>query len=96
MANDTDAVTPRLSIRVLGNSLGLFFAISYLLCILWGLLTPAALHMHSAWAPLLPGFEWLSLRGFVIGLVESYAYGWYAAVVFVPLFNFFRRRQSGV
>ena len=29
---------------------------------------------------------------YLIGLIEAYLYGWYAAVVFVPLYNFFARR----
>ena len=45
--------------------------------------------MYEAWQKLLPGFEWLTLKGFLIGLVESYAYGWYIALVWVPLHNFF-------
>ena len=68
-----------------------FLAVSYLACIGWGLVTPASLHMHSAWAPLLPGFEWLTAKGFTVGLIESYLYGWYIAVVWVPLFRRFSR-----
>ncbi|MES1991736.1 MAG: DUF5676 family membrane protein [Pseudomonadota bacterium] len=84
------------SIRIasLGQALSLFIAISYLLCIAFGLLAPAKFHMHEAWAPLLPGFEWLTLSGFIFGLIGSYLYGWYIAIVFVPLYRFFKRRQQ--
>lgn len=54
-------------------------------------MTPASPHMHSAWENWLPGFEFLTLQGFIIGLIESYLYGWYIALVFVPLYNFFNR-----
>ncbi len=47
----------------------------------------------AAWAPLLPGFEWLTWTGFVIGLVEVYLYGWYLAVLFVPLYRWFSRNE---
>ena len=73
-------------------SLGTFAAISYLLCILWGLATPEALHMHEALELVLPGFVWLSPGAFLLGLVESFAWGAYAGLLFVPLHNFFQRR----
>ncbi len=78
----------------LGHALSLFLTITYVLCVLWGLLVPADLEMNPAWARFLPGFEWLTWRGFLIGLVESYLYGWYIAVVFAPLYRYFRRRGA--
>jgi len=45
--------------------------------------------MYKAWEPLLPGFEWLSVSSFVIGLVESFLYGLYIAALFVLLYGFF-------
>ena len=48
--------------------------------------------MHEAWAPWLPGFEWLTLPGFLIGALGAYLYGWYIAAVFVPLYRFFHRK----
>lgn len=77
-----------------GNALSLFLALTFTICIAWGLVTPMSMHMHGAWEPLLPGFHWISLPAFLIGLAETYAYGWYIALVFVPLFNLFNR-QSG-
>jgi hypothetical protein len=50
--------------------------------------------MYEAWAPLLPGFEWLTWPGFLFGLVESYLYGWYIALVFVPLYRWFSARSG--
>ncbi len=70
-----------------GMALSLFFAISFLACVGWGLVTPWPMHMHEAWAPLLPGFVWLTPVGFLIGLVESLLYGWWFALVFVPVYN---------
>jgi 2TM family of unknown function (DUF5676) len=81
-------------LRPLGHSLSIFFVISFLLCMLWGAFTPQDLHMHRAWQELLPGFEWGSVTGIVIGLVETYLYGWYIALVFVPLYNFFNRQKT--
>jgi len=45
--------------------------------------------MYKAWVPLLPDFEWLTWKVFLIGLVETYLYGWYFVVLLVPLFRFF-------
>lgn len=50
--------------------------------------------MYEAWQKLLPGFEWLTLTGFLIGLVESYTYGWYFALLWVPLYNYFAKRAK--
>jgi len=79
-----------------GNALSLFLLITFTLCILWGLATPASMHMHQAWEPLLPGFRFISFPSFLIGAVETYAYGWYAALVFVPLYNLFNRSGAVV
>ncbi len=76
-----------------GHALSVFFAITFMLCVIWGLLTPQSMHMHQAWAPLLPGFHWISFPGFLIGLAEAYLYGWYAALLFVPLYNLFNRER---
>lgn len=90
MSNESQT-TAGLRIFPLGNSLSLVLAISYLLCVGFGLMAPESMRMYLAWAPLLPGFEWLTLPGFIIGLVEAYLYGWYLAVLFVPLYRWFNR-----
>jgi hypothetical protein len=43
---------------------------------------------------LLPGFVWVSWTGFVLGLIETYGYGWYAALIWVPLYNVFALRDN--
>lgn len=78
-------------IRIWGWTLSLFLLITYLICVGFGLLVPARFHMHDAWAPLLPGFEWLIRPGFIAGAIGSFPYGWYAAVLLVPLHGFFSR-----
>jgi len=81
------------SIRIYpaGISLGILLAFSFALCVLFGLLFPWAT-MYQAWLPLLPGVSWISWPSALLGLVESFAYGWYIAVIFVPAWNFFSRR----
>ena len=73
-------------------SLGLTTAISYLLCVVWGLITPEALHMHGFLEQVLPAFKWLSPWAFALGLVESFLWGFYIGIVFVPIYNLLHKR----
>ena len=75
----------------LGLTLSSFLLVTYLLCIIFGLIAPGRFHMHEAWAPLLPGFEWPTPQGVLFGAIGSYLYGWYIAVLFVPLHRLFHR-----
>lgn len=74
-----------------GMSLGLFLAITFVSCVLFDLWFPGAA-MYETWLKLLPGFTWLTWPSFFLGLVESFAYGWYVALIFGPLFNYFASR----
>ncbi|MBI3629038.1 MAG: hypothetical protein HY217_05565 [Candidatus Rokubacteria bacterium] len=78
--------------KVMTWSLGLFGAVTFVLCVVYGLLVPAALHMTQLLEIALPGFHWLSVGGSVLGLVESFLYGVYAGLVFTPIYNFVARR----
>lgn len=79
-------------VLALGMGLGLFLAISYVLCVLGYLVLPALQIAHSALAIFLPGFTLLSWPSFFLGLAESFGYGWYIALVFGPIYNFFATR----
>ena len=86
-------MSDRRRLKAVGHATSLFLAVSYLLCIAFCLLFPGY-QMHSAWAPMLPGFEWLTPLGFVVGLVWSYLYGWFIAIIWVPLYERFDRRYQ--
>ena len=73
----------------LGMALGLFLAISYLVCIALYLVAPGMGAGHAVLALLLPGFKLLNWPSFFLGLVESFGYGWYVALIFGPLYNYF-------
>ncbi len=82
-----------LNMKVVSWSLGLFLAVSYLLCVLYGLVVQERLHgMKAFLETALPAFRWLTFGGFILGLVESFLYGIYIGVVFVPIYNFISRR----
>ena len=84
-----------LNLTLIGLTLGLFGAITFTLCILWDLALPAY-SMTRVWELVLPGFRGISLAGFALGLVESFLYGVYAALVLVPLYNWLSRRIDGL
>jgi hypothetical protein len=77
-------------------SLGLTTAFSFVLCVLWGLITPDALHMHGFLEQVLPAFKWLSIGAFFLGLIESFLWGFYGGIVFVPIYNFLLKRWGQV
>lgn len=79
------------SLVAVGHATSLFLAITFVLCVAFDLLFPSHA-MYRAWQDLLPGFEWISWPSFFLGLIESYAYGWYFALIWVPLYNVFVAR----
>lgn len=84
---------PRIPLVTFGLSLGLFLAITYVLCVSFDLLFPSEA-MYPSWQRLLPGFTWLTWSSFLLGLIESFLYAWYVALIFCPLYNFFAARSK--
>lgn len=78
--------------KIVSWSLGSWAAVSFTVCVIWGLVTPEALHMHEFLELVLPAFKWLTWWGFLLGLIESFLFGFYAGIVYVPLRNFFEKR----
>ena len=74
------------SLLAVGHATSLFLAITYTLCIAFDLLFPE-MAMYESWLKLLPGFKWLTWQDLLLGLVESYGYGWYFALIWVPFYN---------
>jgi len=81
-----------INIKVVTWSLALFSAVTYLVCITYGLVVPEGLHMTGFLEQVLPGFRWLTPVAFIIGLVEAFLYGAYAGLVFCPIYNKLWRR----
>jgi len=82
-----------LSLSGVGHASSLTLAITFALCVGFDLLFPEHA-MYQAWRALLPGFEWLSWKSFFIGLIESYLYGWYFALIWVPIYNITASRRD--
>jgi len=85
-----------LNIKVVSYSLGIFMAVSFVLCVIYGLIVPPSLHMYQFLEAVLPAFKWLTVWGFFLGLAESFLYGVYVGLVFVPIYNFLIRRLGVV
>ena len=81
-----------LNLKVVCVSLGLTAAISFVVCVGWGLVMPESLHMHGFLEMFLPAFKWLTFWSFVLGLIESFLFGVYAGLIYVPIYNFMERK----
>ena len=82
----------KLDWRVVGLAAGSFLVVSYVSCVAYDL--TFGQRMYEAWLKLLPGFTWFSWQSFLLGLVETFIYGIYFSLVFVPLYNYFQSRFS--
>ena len=90
-APDTDLkrANEMLNMKVVTWSLATWATFTFVFCVVYGMLTPASMHMETFLRQVLPGFESNSWRGFLIGLIQSFLYGAFAGLVYVPIYNFF-------
>lgn len=84
----------KISLMAMGHASSLFLALTFTLCVAFDLLFPQHA-MYQIWLKLLPGFEWLNWKSFLLGLAECYGYGWYFALIWTPLYNVFAYRGKG-
>lgn len=80
--------------KVVIKSLSSFAAISFVLCVGYGLLAPAGFHPAWLLEAFLPGFKWLSVGSFALGLIETALYGAWAGALYSALYNFFAGRAA--
>jgi len=71
----------QLSLKVMTVATGLFGAVMFVACVLYGLLIPA-LHNAALLEAVLPGFRWLTPASLLIGVLETFLYGAFAGLVF--------------
>lgn len=86
-------MSTRISLLAVGHATSFLLASTFALCVGFDLLFPDHA-MYSVWQKLLPGFTGINWSSFFIGLIESYGYGWYIALIWVPLYNVFASRSS--
>ena len=80
-------------VLALGMALSLSIVTSYVLCVIGYLVFPSLPIEHSALSIFLPGFTLLTWSSFFLGLVESFGWGWYVALIFGPIYNFFAAKS---
>ncbi len=83
---------PRIPVLVLGLSLSIFLALTYLLCALFLALFPVMPVSHSFLGLFVPWFKPLDWYDLLNGLIEAVVDGWYIAAVFGTLYNFIASR----
>ena len=71
-----------------------FTGITFVLCVAYGVVAPAAFHSSWLLEAMLPGFKWLSITAFLLGLAETMIYGAGAALLYTGLYNAFARRAD--
>ncbi len=81
----------------LGLSLGTFVVVVYVACLALALVVPDG-GLHQVWLQFYPGFSW-TLAGILLGLLESFVYGFFGGLIFAPIYNAFnvvdgRRRAT--
>lgn len=81
-----------LNTRLVTWTLGLSVAVTFLICVAYGLVTPQSLGMQQFLEMMLPAFRWLTWWGFLLGLAESFLYGVYAGLLFCTIYNLLYRR----
>ena len=85
---------PLIPVVAFGWSVSCFFAVTYVICVIGYLVIPGSFINHAALSLFLPGFKLLDWPSFFLGLAESFAFGWYVALVFGPIYNFFAARRG--
>lgn len=80
-----------LSLKVMTVATGLFGAVMFVACVVYGLLVPA-FHNAALLEAVLPGFHWLTAGSLLLGVVETFLYGAFAGLVFAWLYNTVSRR----
>ncbi|HEY6972614.1 MAG TPA: hypothetical protein VJA94_25620 [Candidatus Angelobacter sp.] len=71
-------------------SLGIFSLLTFCVFVAWNLGAPNPTYIRLL-ETFLPGFKWIGAARFCVGALESFLYGAYIGLVFVPIHNFFYR-----
>jgi len=77
--------------KLVGKTTASFGAVTFVLCVAYGLIVPT--RFHAAWLleAILPGFTWLTTPSFLLGVIETALYGAGGGVLFTALYNHFAR-----
>ena len=81
-----------LNLKIWTWTLGTFGAVRFVLCVIYGLIAPDDLHWVEGLEGILPGFRWLTVGSFFLGLAESFLIGAFTALLVIPIYSTFYRR----
>ncbi|CCM75386.1 hypothetical protein [Rhizobium mesoamericanum] len=94
MHSQTSPATPaHVSVPVLGATLAAFASISFLLCMLLGLIAPDW-GLHRPWLQFYLGLTGFDPQSLALGLIQSVVYGAYAGASIAAIFNFISRLSA--
>ena len=82
-----------LSVKVWTATLSAWCAVTFVLCVGWCSVAPEGWHARPLLEMLLPGFQWLSVGSFIIGLVESALFGAYSGALLAAIHNVVSRGE---
>lgn len=68
-------------------TLAIWSSLTFVICVVYGLVTPQSFHTPAFLDQILPGFRWLTAQGFAVGLLESFLYGVYGGLTFCAIYN---------
>lgn len=77
-----------------GSALSLFFLLTYALVVVGYLVDPHLPLARALMQAFIPGATQMSASDMFGGAIFAFAWGWYIAVVGVPLYNFFLARKG--
>ena len=83
-----------LRLKVMTWTWAVFGAVTFVACVVYGLIVPAAFHASQLLEQILPGFRWLTLGSFLLGVGETFVYEAYAGFVFTVIHNTVLRRSQ--
>lgn len=76
-----------LSTKTWSMTLSAWCAVTFVLCIGWCSVAPEGWHVRPLLEMLLPGFTWLTVGSFTLGLLESALFGAYSGALLALLHN---------
>jgi hypothetical protein len=76
------------------NAIALRTAVTFMACVVYGLVVPRAFHASPLLEQILPGFRWLTPGSVLLGVGETFVYGAYADLVFTLIHNTVLRRSQ--
>ena len=80
--------------KVVTKSVASLAAIIFMLCVVFGLVVPTRFHAGWLLEAFLPGFKWLSLGTFMLGVAEAAVYGAVIGRLYSAIHNYFARRAD--